>query len=289
MTMRMNAIKVIAGQKLYETLIYPGFYVAMTLSLAIAFVLVYGFATSVGSSGFDPGVNPVYELISKSLAGVFGQTFADKTFSEGPFLFTLVVSFLPVLVYLAMSSAFRFGFEKSIGALELIAYGPADGTAYILASLAKDLACTAVFLVVLLSFFAISALVFNLVLGATFFLAFALLFFLAFAVYAYGILASVVTDNEASSVALFIALFVFFAFIYIGSFALAGGYVKDLAGTLAWIAQWFSPLFFWNAGLDSADGGNYLLCFGSLACTIALGVALLFLSHVILRAKGVRA
>jgi hypothetical protein len=289
MTTRLNSALVITKRKLFETAIYPGFYVALSSSLALALILVYMFAEAAGSSGFDPNANLVYELVSRSLAGIFGATFSEKLFAEGPFLFSLFVSFFPMLAYLSMSSAFRFGFEKNIGAIELIAYGPADGTSYIIASLAKDLVCSAVSLCVLLVFFALSAIIFNLALGSTFFFAIPVVFFFAFAVFAYGIFASTITDNEASSVTVFIALFVFFGLIQIGSFALISGYTKDLSGTLAWIAQWFSPFFYWNAGLDFLDAGNFLLYAGCLACMILLGSGLLVASHFILKTRGVRA
>jgi hypothetical protein len=289
MTTRINSVLVITKRKLFETAIYPGFYIALSSSLALAFVLVYMFADAVGSSGFDPNANPVYELVSRFLTGFFGATFSEKLIAEGPFLFALFVSFFPMLAYLSMSSTFRFGFEKNVGAIELITYGPADGTSYIIASLAKDLICSAISLCVLMIFFALSAIIFNLALGSALFFALLVVFFFAFAVFAYGIFASAITDNEASSVAVFIALFIFFAFIQIGSFALTSGYVKNLSGTLAWIAQWFSPLFYWNAGLDSIDGENFLLYAGSLACMILLGCGLLVASHFILKTKGVRA
>jgi hypothetical protein len=289
MTTRVNSVLVITKRKLFETAIYPGFYVALSSSLALAFILVSMFADAVGGSGFDPNANPVYEIVYRFLTGVFGATFSEKLFAEGPFLFAFIVSFFPMLAYLSMSSAFRFGFEKNVGAIELIAYGPADGTSYIIASLAKDMICSAASLCALLAFFTLSAIIFNLVLGSAFFFALLVVFFFAFAVFAYGIFASAITDNEASSVAVFIAILVFFALIQIGSFALVSGYVKNLSGTLAWIAQWFSPFFYLSAGLDSIDASNFLLYAGSLVCMILLGCGLLVASHFILKTKGVRA
>jgi hypothetical protein len=285
----LNAVRVIAKRKLFEVAITPGYYIALTISLVIGFILVYFFADAVGSSGFRPEANPVYDLISKSFGGMFGLTFVDKLFAEGPYLFALFISFLPVLIYLALSSAFKFGFEKNVGAIELIAYGPADGTSYILASLAKDIICTIASLIVLLAFFALSALINNLVLGPGFFFTLILVFFFAVAVYAYGILASVVTDNEASSVALLAAIFVLFAFIQIGSFALVSGYVKNLTGFLSWIARWISPVFYWQMGLDAIDAGNGLFFAGNIAFMIIVACISLFGSHLILRARGVRA
>ena len=96
----------------------------------------------------------------------------------GPFLFTLYVAFLPVLLYLAISSVFRFGLEKKVGALELLAYGPADGTSYFLAALIKDILMTAIYLVLLYLFLLIAALLNNLILGPSFYYSLIVLFFL---------------------------------------------------------------------------------------------------------------
>jgi hypothetical protein len=289
MTARANAIGVIAKRKLFETVISPGYYITLSISLALGLLIVYFFADSVGSSGFNPGISPVYDLFSKGLAGLFGSTFVEKLFAEGPFFFALVIAFLPVLLYLSMSSAFKFGFEKNVGAIELIAYGPADGTAYFIASLVKDLVCIIVTLLVFLGFFAIAALIGNLVLGPMFFFTIVLCFFFAIAVFCYGILASVITDNEASSVALFLAIFVLFTFIQIGSFALVTGYVRNLSGTLSWILCWFSPVFYWHMALEAIDAGNFLFFFGNLGILICLSGVLIVASHFIFKARGVRA
>ena len=81
---------------------------------------------------------------------------------------------------------FRFGLEKKVGALELIAYGPADGTSYFLASLAKDVLLTLLSLAVLLAFLLVAAALNNLILGPAFTVNLAMLFLLATAIYAYG-------------------------------------------------------------------------------------------------------
>jgi hypothetical protein len=285
----VNAARVIAKRKLFEVAITPGYYIALSLSLSFGFLLVYFFTEAIGSSGFAPAASPVYDVVSKSLAGLFGETFVDKLFAEGPYFFALFVSFLPILIYLAMSSAFRFGFEKNVGAIELLAYGPADGTSYFLASIVKDLILTAVSLVVLLVFFGLSAVINNLVLGPLFFFSLIMIIFFALAVFSYCIFASVVTDSEASSVALLIAFFVLFTFVQIGSFALISGYVRNLSSILGWIVQWISPVFYWQMGLDAIDAGQGLFFAGNLLALTAVSCLLLLLSHFILKKRGIRA
>lgn len=289
MTTRINAVRVIAKRKLFEVTISPGFYIALSLGLALGFVCMFLFAESVGSSGFKPDLNPVYDIVTRTLAGVFGVTFVEKLFAEGPFLFALFVAFFPVLLYLAMSSAFTFGFEKNVGAIELIAYGPADGTSYFLASLVKDVVCTAVALVLFTGYFAAGAGLNNLVLGPMFFHALPLLFFFSIAVYAYGVLSSVVTDSEASATALFVVIFVFFVFIQIGSFALTSGYVRNLSSVLGVVVKWISPVFYWQAGLDAVDGAMGALYALDMFLLLVVAAAVLVASHYILKLRGVRA
>ncbi len=288
MNYRINATRAIAKRKIFETLISPGFYIAISIGLLLGYFLINGFVSSIDSSGLNYSLNSVYELIARFLSGTFGQTFVVKLFSEGPFLFALYVSFIPFLFYLAISSVFKFGFEKKVGAIELIAYGPADGTAYVLASFVKDFFFTIVYLVILLVFFFISALINNLVLGPMFFYSLLLIIFLSIAFYAYGIIASILTDNAASGIALFLGIALFFIIVKMGSFAIVSGYVVSLSNVFAWIVKWFSPLFYWSLGLSAIGYGNAGLYFVSMLLNIVLTGALLVISHFVLKVRGVR-
>lgn len=288
MSYRIHATRVIAKRRIFETLLSPGFYVAQAVGLVLAYFLILGFVRAVDSSGFDFHLNPVYDLIGRSLVGAFGATVVEKLFAEGPFTFTLYVAFLPVLFYLALSSVFRFGLERKVGAIELLAYGPADGTSYFLASMIKDILLTLLYAVVVLVFLAIAAAVNNLILGPMFAYSLALIFFLSVAVYAYGILASTLTDNSASALAVFLALMVFFAIIFLGSFTIVSGYVRNLASVFAWIVKWISPLFYWDLGLRAVEVGGWLSFLLDMLLLLALSAAVLFISHFILKARGVR-
>ena len=288
MSPRLRATAVIARRRILETVISPGWYVALTIGLLLAYLLVAGFVRAVDSSGFDFTRDPAYDLIGRSLAGAFGTTFVSKLFAEGPFLFTLYVGFLPVLLYLAVSSVFRFGLEKKVGALELLTYGPADATAYFLAALVKDLLLTLISLVVLLLFLLVAAGLNNLVLGPAFFSSLVILFFLCASIYGYGILAASLTDNSASAIALFLGLVLVFSIVMIGSFTVVSGYVRNLASVFAWVIQWISPLFYWNLALRFAEVGNWgLYALGALLL-LALAAAVLALSHLTMKVRGVR-
>jgi len=289
MNQRAHATSVLAKRRILETLISPGYYVAQTIGLVLAYLLVAGFVRAVDSSGFNYTLNPAYELIGRSLVGAFGATFVEKLFSEGPFLFTLYIAFLPVLLYLAVSSVFRFGLEKKVGALELLTYGPADGTSYFLAALIKDILMTAIYLVVLLLFLFIAGLLNNLILGPSFYYSLIILFFLSIAIYAYGIFASSLTDNSASAIAVFLGLILFFFIIMMGAFTVVSGYVRNLASVFAWIIKWISPLFYWDLALRFVEVGNWGMYFIGVALLLLLSVVVLFISHLTIKTRGVRA
>jgi len=193
----------------------------------------------------------------------------------------------PVL-YLAVSSVFRFGLEKKVGALELLAYGPADGTSYFLAALIKDILMTAIYLVVLFVFLQIAGLLNNLILGPSFYYSLIVLFFMSVAIYAYGILASSLTDNSASAIAVFLGLILFFIIIMMGSFTVVSGYVRNLASVFAWIIKWISPLFYWDLALRFVEVGNWGMYFIGAGLLLVLAAVVLFISHLTIKTRGLR-
>lgn len=288
MNLRLHAAAVIARRRLLEGVLSPGYYAAQTVGLVLAWLLVAGFVRAVDSSGFDYTLDPAYDLIGRGLAGAFGTAFVAKLFAEGPFLCTLYAAFLPVLLYLSVSSVFRFGLEKKVGAVELLTYGPADAAACLLAALVKDLLLTLAALAVLLLFLLTAAGLNNLVLGPAFFSSLGILFFVAAAVYGYGLLAGSLTDNSASAVALFLGVVLVFGGVLVGSFTVIGGYVRNLASVFSWAVQWFSPLFYWQLALRAAEVGDWgRFLAGALLLTL-LAAALLGVSHLVMKVRGVR-
>ena len=288
MSLRLHAAAVIVRRRLLESALGPGYYAVLTGGLVLAWLLVAGFVRAVDSSGFDYTLYPAYNLIGSALAGAFGATFTAKLFAEGPFLFTLYAAFLPVLLYLAVSSVFRFGLEKKVGAVELLTYGPADAAAYLLAALVKDLLLTLVSLAALLLFLLAAAGLNNLVLGPAFFASLIILFFVAAAVYGYGILAASLTDNSASAVALFLGVILLFGGVMAGSFTVVQGYARDLAGVAARAIQWLSPLFYWTLALRAAEVGDWGTYVGAALLLALLAAALLWAGHLIMKLRGVR-
>ncbi|HUX22847.1 MAG TPA: hypothetical protein VMW69_16545, partial [Spirochaetia bacterium] len=118
MNLRARASIAIGKRRLFESLIHPGYYVALTIGAAVAFALTSGFLSSIDSSGFNYQLNPLYNFIGGIVSGAFGAPFLGRLFAGGPFLFALHIGFIPVLLYLAMTSVYRFGSEKSSGAIE---------------------------------------------------------------------------------------------------------------------------------------------------------------------------
>jgi hypothetical protein len=286
---KLHAISVIASRRLYETVISPGYYIALSVGLALAALLVTGFAASIDTSGFDYRLNPIYDLMGRTLEGGVGASFFDHLFSEGPLVLALYVGIAPVFLYLALSTIFRFTVERSVGAVELVVYGPADGTSYFLASYVKDVVLGAAATVVLLLFLLLAAAANNLYVGPMLLQSLLIIVPLASAGFAYAVLASVVTDNAAASIALFAAVGILFLLLLAGRFMIVEGYARNLANVLGGILQWVSPLFYWGLGLRTLGFGNvgmFVLC---LVLLLALSAALLAASSRILNGRGVRA
>ncbi len=289
MSDRARAARVIATRQVFEALISPGLYIALVVGLFLGTFLVSGFARAVDSSGFNPQLHPLYDLVARALEGAFGRTFVAALFAEGPLPFAFAVSFLPVFLYIAVSSVFKFGLEKNAGAVELIAYGPADGTSYLIASYVKDLLLVLLSSLVILAFMVAAAALYNYVAGPELFLTALVAFFLSLALFAYGVFASMLTMNASSSLALFLGIVAFFLVVLFGSFAIVGDYVRSLSTVVAGVVQWFSPFFYGNLSLQAHAAGNPLGFFGGLALLAVLSGVVLAASHFIIRARGVRA
>ena len=289
MRYRVHAARVIARHALLEALTGPGFYLALAAGLLVGYAVVRGFVGAIDSSGFNPALNPLTDLANRALGGAFGETFMEKLFAEGPFLFALVASFLPVFLFLAVTSVLTFGLEKGTGAVELITYGPADGTAYLLASLARDVVLTAVTLAVLLAQAALAAALYNLALGPTFLVAIPILLLVAIAIYAFGLLASVVTATGSSALALFLGVLILFLAVLVGSLAITSEYVRTLATVVSWVVRWASPFFYGSLCLQGLFGGRPLAVAGGLVLLALLAGLVLTASHLVIRLRGVRA
>jgi hypothetical protein len=289
MNARMHAAVVIARRQAQETFLSPGLYITLALGLLLGWFLVNGFASSIDSSGFNPSMSPLYDLAARSFSAAFGASFVERLFAEGPFVLALFVSFLPVFLFLCIGSVFRFGQEKTAGAVELLTYGPADGTAYFAASYIKDVFFSALALLLIALFLAVMSVVDNLALGPLFFTALPILFFLTLAVLAYGVLCSIISANASSALAVFLGILLVFLLVLTGALSIASDSVRTVSSVAAAIVQWVSPFFYASLCMRAAQEGSAGAVAGGIGLTIALAAALLGVSHLAIRHRGVRA
>jgi hypothetical protein len=128
----------------------------------------------------------------------------------------------------------------------------------------------------------------NLALGSGLFTTILSVLFVSAAIYGYGMLASTLTDNSASAIALFLGVLVFFAIVIMGSFTIVSEYVRSLSSVFASIVQWVSPLFYWDLATRAAEYQQWLGFAASLLVLAVLAGAVLLAGHFVLRARGVR-
>lgn len=289
MRRRLRAAAVIARRQAFETLLAPGLYVTLALGLVLGYFLVTGFAASIDTAGFNPTLTPLYDTLGRSLAGAFGSAFVQKLFAEGPFLLALVVAFLPVFLFLAISSVFRFGQEKASGAIELLTYGPADGTSYLLAAFLRDTAFAAAVLLVIAGFLWAAAALGNLVLGPMFLALLPVLFVLSLAVFGYGMLCSVISANASSALAAFLGILLLFVVILAGALSIASESVRTVASAAAAIVQWVSPLYYASLCVRAAQAGSAAGVAGGIGLLVVLTALLISFGALVISRKGVRA
>jgi hypothetical protein len=286
---RIHAAFVIASRQALETFLAPAFYVTLAIGMALGYFTVSSFTRAIDSSGFNAQLNPAFELVTRFLGGAFGSALVTKLFAEGPFVLALIVSLAPLFIYLAIASVFRFGAEKTSGGVEMFAYGPADGTSYLVATFLKDSLFILLALVVVSGFLAVAAGIDNLVLGPLFFSVLPLVFLLSLAVFAYGALSSILTSNASSAVAVFLSILVLFVLLVAGSLMIASDSVRTVSSVAAAILQWISPFFYAQLCLRSLSAGNAAGFLGGLALLLVLTAAVLAVSHLVIRRRGVRA
>ena len=289
MKARIHAAKTISKRMLFELFIHPWFYIFLAAGLLSGLSAILMFLQSIGPSGVTQvDVGGLYNPYIGFLLNSFGPVFLEKLFRQGPFFFALCYSCYPMVIYLSMSTAFKFGYEKNVGALELIVYGPADGTSYLIASLIKNMLASMIFLIILFLFFALGALLNNLVLGSTFFFAFFLLFFFLTALYCYAIFSSSISNGPASACAISILFYIVFLSLQIGIFQIIQKDVRYYSHIISRILQWISPVYYWYKGMESVEYANSTGYFLNLLFLVLLSSVLLLASHFILKKNGVQ-
>lgn len=285
---RIRAARAIARRQITESLLTPGLAIMASVGLGLGLFLVAGFTDCIDSSGFDPRAIPTYDFISRIIVGVFGPGFMDTLFAEGPFVFALAAGFLPVLASLSISSVYRFGQEKNAGAVELLAYGPADGTSYMVAAFLKDTLLSALCLAAIGAGLLAAAGLTHLVPGPLFFWSAAVAFLLCVAVFAYGALFSILASNVASALALSVGAQLLFLLLAVGSFSLVSAPVRSISAAAASALQWISPWFYCGLCFRAVQAGNPLLFAAGSGALVLLAAGVLCVGHLAIERKGVR-
>jgi hypothetical protein len=288
MNVRVRSGLVIAKRQVLETILSPGLYISLSIGLALGFALVKDFPAAIDSSGFDPSMSPLYDFVDRALAGSIGTALAGSIFSQGPCLLALAVAFLPVIIFTSIASVFRFGLEKNAGAVELIAYGPADGASYLIAVLAKDIFISLSSLVSIAVMLVIGAGLGGLSIGSEFFFALPVIALLSTAILSYGAFFSEISRSAASALSMFLASVILFAIALADSLSIATGSAHVVATIAADIFQWFSPFYYAFISLRAFEEGNAASIAVGLTSMIVLSGGLFCVGHAIATRSGVR-
>ena len=305
MRRRRRAVLAILRFKLREAALTPGYYVVLALALAGLYVLVRAFVAGVDGGGFVcAGVSlaedaeawntcyrqtPVYAVLGRVVTAAFGATFANALFADGPFQIGLPVALVPCCAFAALMSVLGQGLEKRVGMMELVICGPADGASYLIATLARDVIVATIAAVAIGMFCLLAAAAFNMALGIRFLPTALACLLVAAAFFGYGLLANAVADGPAGAVALLLLVILVFAALFVGSYALVGGYVVTLSAVLAAPLQWLSPLYYLGVAYTAMSAGNaagYLVGLGGLILVTAAATTA---GAVVVRWRGVRA
>jgi hypothetical protein len=285
---RLQAAAVVARTQATELLLSPGLYAALAAGIAICWVLCSGFARAVDSSGFDPRLDPVWDILTRAFSGAFGPVFVERMLAEGPFLLILAASSAPLLLLLVIGSVVRFGTDKASGALELIVSGPADGTSCFLGSFLKDAAATAAGLAVIALYCVVLAAARNLSMGPMALAAIPVIFLVALSVSAIGLFCSILVANAGAALALFAAVCLLFLGTLAASLGASVSSFQAGAQAASRVIQWLSPFYYARLCAEGYGGGSALEYGGGLGLLVVLTAAVLAVGHLVIRRRGVR-
>jgi hypothetical protein len=284
MHVRLQAALTLLKPKLKDLLLNPGIFIAAAVSTTLGLVLVTGFTTIVGSERLLFEQNPLYFLVLRTVEPLFGETVFTKLFSEGPFLFALIIALAPFFLYIFIFSAHSLGYEKNSGVVKLISFGPADYSSFSLSNIIRDMISTAGFMLYLLIFFHLLSGYFGLTLGTRFWACYLLFFFLFPALFSLIPFAVALTRSPGSSVLLLIIITAALLIVDISAFIIAGAYIETLTELLSSVFRWISPFSYFRFGLTAVEGtGLPALAAGIAALSAFTGVILFLTSFIELK------
>ena len=282
-----RSVKALLKMRVIEAWMAPGYFIIQMIGIMISILIINNFISSIDTGGFNYRINPFYKLIGNALNGVFGILFMKKCFIEGPFVFAFIVSSLPVIMYLVISSVYHFCQEKKNGAVELFLYGPIDRFVYLFALFLKDVICVSIYYFLLFFVFIIAGLLNNLFIGKMFYLSMLLHFFLTVNIIAIGIFSAVLSKNPVSAIFLFCIIILFLVFINLSSYAASNINIKKSVSSVIDIINWISPIGYWNLGFRFIETGQLLLMFLMMFIQSIIACIILFISNLISKKTGI--
>ncbi len=286
MHVKLQAALTLLKPKLKDLLLNPGIFIAAAVSTTLGLVLVKGFTTIVGSGRLLFEQNPLYFLILRTVEPLFGETVFTKLFSEGPFLFALIIALAPFFLYILIFSAHSLGYEKNSGVVTLVSFGPADYSTFSLSNIMRDMIITAGFMLYLLIFFLLLSGYFGLLLGARFWVCYLLFFFLFPALFSLIPFVTALTRSPGSGVMLLIIITAALFIVDVSSFVIAGMYIETLTELLSSVFRWISPFSYFRFGLTAVEGAGLPALAAGIAALTAFTGTILFLVSLIERKKG---
>lgn len=305
MQRRTHAVVAVVRLKLREASLNPGYYIWLAIALAVVYFLARTFVAGVDGAGFVCGGaslhaaatdawatcyerSPLYAIVGRAITAAFGVTFADSLLAEGPFQIGLLAAFAPPCVFIALATVLGQGLEKRVGAIELVTYGPADGAAFFIGTLVRDLILVVGTLLIISLFCLAVARGFNLALGSRFLPAALAYLLVAAAFLAFGLVANALVDGPAAATALLGTVGLVSGALFVASYALVGGYVASLSTVIAAAVQWVSPLYYLGLAYVAVSSGDTLGYLLSLLGLLGLIGVCVVGGYLLARSRGVR-
>jgi ABC-type transport system involved in multi-copper enzyme maturation permease subunit len=265
-------VRTIAGRDLFSLATGLGPYIALTLGLAVAVVILRGHL----------------DALSRNRLLILSDAFSL------PFFVAATVAML----FLALSSAATVAREREQGTLEMLFYGPVDHLTYVLGKHTAQVGLYVPMAILIGGLFAIGSGLTGLRLNATLPLELLLSLAAAAAVVALGLLLSTLTRSVRAAFGLFAAVVLLFLAIRFGSEALTGIpvtnnyspllFLRDFAIALDRLVGYASPFAALENGIDALVRGDALAYLGAVLLAVVQCAALLAASVATLRRRGVR-
>lgn len=272
MRQRLHVVKVIARRGIQSTVYGLGIYVAASIAFLVAMFFIRSNIHGVTENGLMVMTNPLnYPLF---IAVIIGAT------------------------YLSLTSAIAVSRERDQGTLEVLFYGPIDGTSYLFAKFIEQLVVflgLAVLYVVI--FFGISRLT-NFGMDGSFLGMAGLSVFLTASIVAFGLFLSTISRSTRTAVILLLALLALFLAVDVVASILTSMSAKDMSTTLIYARvavevvnkglQWISPFAYLNRGIAAVRMGSASQVLSSIVGSLVYTIILLGLAIQFFERKGVR-